>query len=332
MKLNVMNFNTSESTNPDLMKFSATACYLDTPTDGTPEGGYEDYKVVIASDSAKVDSLVGMGVNCYWSDGWFSDGSDNLKGHNPWFKIGVITAAEKKDNAVEVEGHLWKKDFADICDTIQCAKDSLGCSVEVYFDGVNINTAEKIQTGIGANFTGMAILYKDKAAFKSTDFMCALKKEDNMTQEDMKALSESISKTMDEKLSEFAKKQEERFTALESKFNMQDNADDTADGAEGADNAASLSDKNSKDSDDTASEGMKLEDIKKAMTDAISEAFASHDTATRKTVTDTETVKQFGGDKSVMEMSAEIDKDASKSASQKWSAQLALWNQHKAEM
>jgi hypothetical protein len=189
----------------------------------------------------------------------------------------------------------------------------------------------------------MAILYKDKAAFKSTDFMCSLKKEDTMTQEEMKALGEIIGQTVDEKLSEFEKKQEERFSALEAKFNSQDtdttdtadtddtadNADnaDTGDTADNADTGMNLSDASNND------EGQAFAEIKKAVTEGISEAFAKHSPQTnRKTITDTDTVKRFEGDKTVMDMSAEIDKDSSKSAAQKWSAQLALWNEHKAEM
>jgi hypothetical protein len=76
------------------------------------------------------------------------------------------------------------------------------------------------------------------------------------------------------------------------------------------------------------------EEMKKAVADGIAEAFASHQASPthRKTVTDTSTVNRFEGDKTVMDMSAEIDKDDSKTASQKWSAQLALWKEHKNEM
>lgn len=310
MKLNVVNFSATESDNPDLMKFSATACYLDTPTDGTPEGGYADYKTIIASDSAKIDSLVGMGVNCYWAGGWFDDPSDSFKGHDPWFKIGVITAAVKEDNAVKVEGHLWKRDFADICDTISCAKDSLGCSVEVHFDGVNVNTVDKTQTGIGANFTGMAILYKEKAAFKSTDFMCSIKKEDNMTQDEIKAISDEVGKALDAKLNEFTKKQEERLSALETKLNEVPSEDETQADAQ-VDVPVSFS----------------MDDVKKAVSEGISEAFAG---AGRKTVPSGSDENRF--DKDVMELAAEIDKDNSKSDNQKWAAKLALWDKHKNEL
>lgn len=187
MKLNVVSFSVAQDENPDFMKFDAVVGYIDTPTDATPCGGVEGYQLVISSEGMDVQSLIGSGVNVAWSDGWFYDAEDTLKSHNPRFKVGVIDSAQVVGNQIMASGHLWKADFPDVCDTIECAKESLGCSVEAYFDGYKKNDEAKTITGFGAHFTGVAILYKNKAAFKSTKIMCSILQEDENLNEEIKA-------------------------------------------------------------------------------------------------------------------------------------------------
>lgn len=318
MRLNVSNFSVSESKdNPDLMRFTATACYLDTPTDGTPCGGISDYKTVISSD-ADIQSLVGMGVNCLWSDGWFA--GENLKDHNPWFKIGVITDAKLEGNAVNVEGHLWKVDFPDICDTIECAKESLGCSVELYFDGVRRDDGEKLLYGQGGHFTGMAILYKTKAAFQNTKFMCSLMKGqegENMTQEEMNALTESFGKMVDAKMEEFCKKQEERLQSIEEKLSLEEKLSN----------------------DEKANEpAFDTEAISKAVVDGVVAAFAQEGKEPeRKTVLSFAmgnpdgTTAQLPAEKTMEQKCSEVASDKNLSDEQKWAAKLAIWNARSSE-
>lgn len=320
----VVQFSVAESENPDLMKFSAVAGYLDTPTDATPCGGADGYKTIIEGETADVQSLVGMGVNVsYW---------DDYKGHDPYFKIGTITAASVAENGVDinVEGHLWKSDFPDICDTIQCAKDSMGCSVEVYFDGIVYDNEAKTVLCKGAHFTGLAILYKNKAAFKNTSIMCSIKDtEGEKMNEEMKQALEVMKKENAEAiktLTDTVSKLSESVQALEGKKGEPAPAP-------------------------TPNEGEKPEDGKKqelsaAISEAISEGFkqALAEMTTpkaaeekgekgRKTKQDFSSIPNENHEdkKSYMELCAEVDADSHLTDSQKWAKKMEIWNNREAE-
>lgn len=322
ISLEIQNFSIEQSDNPDLLKFSAIACYLDTPTDGTPCGGLMDYKTVICGD-ADVKSLEGMGVNCSWGDGWFNDGSDNLKNHDPWFKIGVINSATQDGNAIMVDGHIWKCDFPDICDTIECAKESLGCSVEVYFDGIRRDDNEKILYGQKAHFTGMAILYKTKAAFQNTKFMCSLQgqKEETMTDELKQELANMIGQTVDDKLKSF----DEKFQALEEKVSKKEETP--------VEQQLKADEKTEPKADESNKQD--FSEMKQVIVDAIKEGFKANAPAvpepTRKTQVEFAngdpkgTVAPVVTDNTLEQKCSEVDNDKTLTAEQRWGKKMDLW-------
>lgn len=329
--VNIENFSVANTDNPDLMKFSALVGYLDTPTDATPCGGYSDYKTIISSEGTDPQTLVGMGVNVDY--GWGND----FKGHDKWFKIGAIDNVWMQGNEIHADGHLWKADFPDICDTIECAKESLGCSVEVWFESVVEDKENKNIIGKNAHFTGVAILYKSKAAFQRTSIMCAIKQqEDNMNEEIQKALNEQ-----NEKNAEQFAAVNEAISKLTATVEALSKAD-TADNADATDNADSTADNAVGEVKEGAGTSFDFAAFSKAIVDAMTAGFEAKSQkdaneapdavqtadVQRKTVSDfgTQVQDNKAGEKTLMELCAEVDADKTLTDGQKWAKKLNLWN------
>lgn len=332
MKLNVVSFSVAQSENPDFMKFDAVVGYVDTPTDATPGGGIDGYQLVISSEGMDVQSLIGSGVNVAWYDGWFGSPSNSLKGHDARFKVGVIDDAYVVGNEIHASGHLWKYDFPDVCDTIECAKESLGCSVEAYFDGFRQDDEAKILTGFGARFTGVAILYKSKAAFKSTKVMCSIQEqeEDNLNEETKKALEAMFSeqnKAFEAKFTAINEAMEKFEKSVQELSTQNKSNDDTNDAGES---------ENQNKADFSA--------VTAVIADAIKAGFESMEKGAAVDVTDDSakpvrktaafsTTPQMSEskEKTAMELAAEIDADENLTPDQKWAKKVDLWNEHRAE-
>lgn len=318
MTLNFSNFSTmQDKDNPDVLNFSGIVCYVDTPSDGTPCGGLAGYSTIISGKNIDVESLVGSGVNVQWSDDFFSDPAHNLKDHAPRFKVGVVDSAELNGTEISVNGHLWKNDFPDVCDTIESAKDSLGFSVEVYFDGIMRNDEDKTLTGMGAHFTGVAILYKNKAAFQNTKFMCSMMKKEN------NKLNEETKNALDEQKKAF----DEKFSALEGSIKTL---------SEAVEKLSKVEEKEAEPKKDMDFAAMQ-DAISNSIKDAVKEAFAKEpeqkqDEAERKTKVEFSSLPRFDGEeKTAMELSKAIDDDANLTAEQKWAKKVQLWNDHRDE-
>ena len=339
MKLNVVSFSVAQSENPDFMKFDAVVGYVDTPTDATPKGGADGYQFVISSEGMDVQSLVGSGVNVAWYDGWFGSPSNSLKEHDIRFKVGVIDSAQLIGNEIRVSGHLWKYDFPDVCDTIECAKESLGCSVEAYFDGIREDEKTKILTGFGARFTGVAILYKNKAAFTSTKIMCSIQEqeEDNLNEETKKTLEAMFSeqnKTFETKfgtINEAMEKFEKQVAELSAK---KENKATGKDAAENNKVELSAVAQVVADAIKAGFESMKQNSEVEAMAAQAENNTTASATATpaRKTAAFSTTPQMSEPkEKTAMELAAEIDADENLTLDQKWAKKVDLWNEHRAE-
>lgn len=338
LKLNPVKFSTAPvQDNPDILKFSACVGYLDTPSDATPCGGQRGYQLILSSSDADVQSLVGQGVNVTWHESWFSNPNYSLKGHNPRFKVGVIDAAEMKGNEIWVDGHIWRHDFPDVCDTLESAKDSLGCSVEVNYNGIKRDDANKLMTISGCRFSGIAVLFKNKAAFKSTSFMCSIlddEGENELNEEQLKAKFEEQSKALDDKLAKFQQEQAaelKKVTDALAQFAEQ----------KAPENNEPEEDAPAKDEP----KAMDFAEMTKAIVDGVTEAIKAqaapapkapekNEPEGRKTQVDFSGIadpKLEGEEKKAMELSAEIDNDDNLTAEQKWAKQLALFNANREE-
>lgn len=282
--------------NDNYLQFTATAGYIGKPTRVTPCGGATGYNIILG-DGDNVSELVGAGVNC----------SYDYKKHNKAFKIGVIDCATVEDDAISVEGHLWRTDFPDVCDTIECAKNSLGCSVEVYCNGVDVDDEAKTQTLRDVHFTGMSIVYKDKAAFEGTNFMCSMVEEEGnfVTEKELQAaVAQAVDAKIEKLRAEFAKQIEEL--------------------------------KSVKSVEEIKEEPVKTEFsadiVKAAMKEVIEEWAATVDAKSAPSVArktqQFSSEAQFKSEKSLVELSKEIDDDPNLDENQKWSAQLAVWQDH----
>ena len=324
--LNVISFSSmQDASNPDVLPFEAVLGYVDTPTDATPCGGYSGYKTILSSENIDIDSLVGSGVNIRWD--WWPE--DNMTGHNPRFKVGVIDEAYLEGTAIKAKGHLWASDFPDVCEVVENAKDSLGFSVEVYSDGIKLDHAEKNATCLGVHFTGASILYKSKAAFQKTSIMCSIMndKENDKVNEEVKQALEAQNKAV-----------EEKFNALN---------DTVAKLAESVQALAAQPKAEPKEPEqgepkNEPAPAMDFSAVTDAIKTAIAEGFKAQSFSAnpkeegkepeRKTVQALSTDKQLpNNEKTAMELSAEVDKDETLTASQKWSKQLSIWNAHRDE-
>lgn len=199
------------------MPFTATFMLIDSPSDGTPFGA--DNPVVMSMNEAEqsVSSMDLMAVDCVWSD-WYPE--DCMTGHDSRNKIGVVEKAYIEGNEMKMKGFIYALDFPDIAFFIKNATSSLGFSMECMAGLESQDDGYDHMTGV--TFTGVAILFKNLAAFESTyiDYLAAAKKEKNkLTKEELDALKASLVETIQAGQKEFADKLdgvEERLGKLEA--------------------------------------------------------------------------------------------------------------------
>ena len=326
--LNVISFSSmQDASNPDVLPFEAVLGYVDTPTDSTPCGGYAGYNTVLSSENIDIDSLVGSGVNVRW-DYW---PEYNMTAHNPRFKVGVIDEAFLEGTTIKAKGHLWKSDFPDVCEVVENAKESLGFSVEIYSDGIKLDHTEKLATCLGVHFTGASILYKSKAAFQKTSIMCSIldEKENEEVNEEIKQAFEEQNKAVDEKIGALGEQIGELAKAVQALSAQKEEPKDPAPAEP-------------KEPETTA---MDFSAMTAAIQTAIAEGFKNQALSAepkepapanpepeRKTVQNLGTDKQLDNhEKTMMELSAEVDADKNLTPNQKWAKQLQIWNEHRDE-
>lgn len=176
--------NVSEHINK--MPFSGVCLHAEQPSDGVPCGSDKPVQFAKEAIQNALNSFIGMGVNVEYSSWDYPE--EVMTGHNPRFKIGVVESAELLENGdVFIKGSLWKQDFYDVCFMIKNAKDSLGFSVEVSVD--NMRDSGDFYNVDSFTFTGVAILYKNLAAFAETQLSAQKKKEsDTMDKEQFEQL------------------------------------------------------------------------------------------------------------------------------------------------
>jgi hypothetical protein len=200
------------------LPFTGTCLFADQPSDGIPSGGVDKpVRFPSAELDKALDSMVDMGVDCEWPD---EDGSDDhdefgrktscgpeeaFSGHDDRFKIGVVKTSVLKDNEMVISGGLWSNDFSDICDMYRNAKASLGFSVEVYF---NLVDQGEYYDAVDIEFTGVAILFSDLAAFKDTYIAAKRGGDKKMTKEEMKELLDANFKAQQEAIEGLTKQLE----------------------------------------------------------------------------------------------------------------------------
>jgi hypothetical protein len=140
------------------MPFSGVLVKLDQPSDGAPDGtGGKRIVLTKSAARAALDSLLGMAV----------DFTPEMDGHDPQAKIGLITSAEIDGQDLLIEGFIYAADFPDVASKIKVHKEALGFSFEARDLVTNNPDADPVSI-VDCVFTGAAILFKDKAAYKTT--------------------------------------------------------------------------------------------------------------------------------------------------------------------
>lgn len=171
---------------PNKMPFSGVLTYIDEPSDAAPEGS-GGRRVMITAQAAEsaVDTLVGMAIDC----------EADFSGHAPQNKIGVISAArietQGQRKAIVVDGFIYAADFPDLAAEIKASKANLGMSFEARDLWTPDPTADPISI-IQCVFTGAAILFKDRASYKTTSISAAAAE----IQELSETLTAIVAKTM----------------------------------------------------------------------------------------------------------------------------------------
>lgn len=186
LQFNDFKFEDTANEHINKMPFSGVCLFADQPSDAIPCGADKPVKFERQAIENALESFTGMGVNCRYNPWAYPE--DALTGHDDHFKIGVVEHAElSADGGVHINGLLWKHDLYEVCFMIQNAKDALGFSVEVFIE--NMKDEGDCYVVSDFTFTGVSILYKNLAAFKTTQIAAQAKKEtDLMTKEELDAI------------------------------------------------------------------------------------------------------------------------------------------------
>lgn len=154
---------TLDNLHPNAMRFTGTCMFLNTPSDYTPNG--VDRPVVLSSDEAEkcASTMNLMGINCDYDPWLFPD--ELMTAHNRRNKIGVVEKCWVDGDELKFTGIMYKNDFPDIADFIKKTVDSLGFSVEAMF---NLREHEDYIEMADVEFTGVAMLFKNAAAYQNT--------------------------------------------------------------------------------------------------------------------------------------------------------------------
>lgn len=154
---------TLDNLHSNTMRFTGTCMFLNTPSDYTPNG--VDRPVVLSSDEAEkcASTMNLMGINCDYDPWLFPD--ELMTAHNRRNKIGVVEKCWVDGDELKFTGIMYKNDFPDIADFIKKTVDSLGFSVEAMF---NLREHEDYIEMADVEFTGVAMLFKNAAAYQNT--------------------------------------------------------------------------------------------------------------------------------------------------------------------
>ena len=184
-ELHAMSLDMPTEEHPNRMPFTGILTRVDEASD-EPPGGAAGKRVFIPKEVAQValPTLMGMGV----------DTTPEFDGHDAQFKIGVITEATIEGNAVHIAGFLYASDFPEECARIKSEKNRLGFSYECKVAISDKNADPWVVDRI--IFTGAAILYKDKAAYRTTSLAAKADLENEMELKDIAAAVEKLSASL----------------------------------------------------------------------------------------------------------------------------------------
>ncbi len=149
---------------PNRVDFEGVLTLVDAASDRAPAGA-KGHRVMLtkAAAEAALPSLLGMAVD--YRPGW--------DGHDAKRKIGLITEANLEGRQLTVKGYLYGRDFPEATSAIRAsAPEVMGMSYELA-DAQVADMGEEVWRLTRATFTGAAILFREKAAYRQTSFKLA---------------------------------------------------------------------------------------------------------------------------------------------------------------
>jgi hypothetical protein len=158
MRLSLFAQGVDVSAHINMQGFTGCLCIVGMVTQTAPSGarGHSILLTRSAVESA-LPSLLGMAVD--YKVGW--------DGHDARQKCGIITEAWLEDNKLMVSGYIYRRDFPEI-EEFTTTHD-VGMSYEAQNCHVR-DIREKVWTLDKVEFTGAAILLREKAAYNESSF------------------------------------------------------------------------------------------------------------------------------------------------------------------
>jgi hypothetical protein len=143
-------------THPNRLPFTGVLCLVDVPSN-TPPNGMRGRRTTLtrAAVDAAIPTLIGMGLNA----------KPDWSGHDRRRVVGVISAAEIKEDRLEVSGYVFAAHFPEMLKP----PPDLGMSV----DAINVHVRDTRAARYVVDkltFTGAAVMLRRKAAFRATRF------------------------------------------------------------------------------------------------------------------------------------------------------------------
>ena len=139
------------------------------------------------------DRLKGVPVNVV---------SETFDGHESRSVIGIVSNGWVEGDKLLAEGYLYAQNFPQECMEIKAGKEEFGFSYELISRKSNV--VDNVFCVEDMCFTGVAILYKDKAAYSTSTQMLVANKdekvEDNVNKEEMQSLLDGFLAKVDEKI------------------------------------------------------------------------------------------------------------------------------------
>jgi len=149
---------------PNRVAFEGVLTMVNAASDKAPAGAH-GHRVMLTREAAEkaLPSLLGMAVD--YRPGW--------DGHDARRKIGLLTEADVIGQRLVVRGYLYARDFPEVAGAIQAqSPESMGMSYELADARVEDMRAE-VWKLTRVTFTGAAILLREKAAYRATNFRMA---------------------------------------------------------------------------------------------------------------------------------------------------------------
>ena len=221
VKLSLSNIEVTQvAQHPNKMLWRGIVTRIDSPSDFAPCG--TGGKLLIISRNAAVNAastMVNMPLNCVWPEDYYSNCPEQaMTDHDKDNVIGTVTESEVIEDGLVCGGIVWKQNFPDVAYMINNAVEALGFSIEA--DILESTEDDETVTATNIVFTGLATLWKQCAAWQTTEFQQLVASRTNKdNQKQSEVIEDMNEEQMKALLGEFLASVETKIGALEDKVN-----------------------------------------------------------------------------------------------------------------